>query len=188
MKDDNTKVKICDFGYAKRVYVPQSLTTLCGSLHYVAPELLKNHPYDQSADMWSVGIIIYFLLVGYLPFHSKNQDELFKIIRLGKFSFEPKYWSGISNEAKDLITKLLDVDPSTRLTATQALDSDWMSVIEENSLVSNDLSSSSVSIRRLSVVSKNSVLNKNVQWMSVKNKLNLSNITVDSIFSSIGSL
>ena len=64
--DDNTSVKICDFGYAKRVHVPQSLTTLCGSLHYVAPELLKNHPYDQSADMWSVGVIIYFLLVGYL--------------------------------------------------------------------------------------------------------------------------
>ena len=64
--DDNVSVKICDFGYAKRVHVPQSLTTLCGSLHYVAPELLKNHPYDQSADMWSVGVIIYFLLVGYL--------------------------------------------------------------------------------------------------------------------------
>ncbi|EJK74608.1 hypothetical protein THAOC_03705 [Thalassiosira oceanica] len=182
-EDDNTQVKICDFGYAKRVYMPQSLTTLCGSLHYVAPELLKNHPYDQSADMWSVGVIIYFLLVGYLPFHSKNQDELFKIIRLGKFSFEPKYWSGISKEAKDLISKLLDVDPSTRLTATQALNSDWMSVVEEKSLVSNDLSSSSVGIRRFSGVS-----NKTVQWMSKKNKLNLSNITVDSFISSLSSV
>ena len=46
--------------------MPQSLTTLCVSLHYVAPELLKNHPYDESADMWSVGVIIFFLLVGYL--------------------------------------------------------------------------------------------------------------------------
>lgn len=64
--DDNTSVKVCDFGYAKRVHMPRSLTTLCGSLHYVAPELLKNHPYDQSADMWSVGVIIYFLLAGYL--------------------------------------------------------------------------------------------------------------------------
>lgn len=66
---DNTSLKIGDFGYAKRVYVPQSLTTLCGSLHYVAPELLKNHPYDESADMWSVGVIIFFLLVGYLVSH-----------------------------------------------------------------------------------------------------------------------
>ena len=63
---DNTSVKICDFGFAKRVHMPQSLTTLCGSLHYVAPELLKNHPYDESADMWSVGVVIFFLLAGYL--------------------------------------------------------------------------------------------------------------------------
>ena len=63
---DNTMVKICDFGFAKRVHMPQSLTTLCGSLFYVAPELLKNHPYDESADMWSVGVIIFFLLAGYL--------------------------------------------------------------------------------------------------------------------------
>jgi serine/threonine protein kinase len=63
---DNTSVKICDFGFAKRVHMPQSLTTLCGSLFYVAPELLKNHPYDESADMWSVGVIIFFLLGGYL--------------------------------------------------------------------------------------------------------------------------
>ena len=46
--------------------MPQSLTTMCGSLHYVAPELLKNHPYDESVDMWSVGVVIYFLLAGYL--------------------------------------------------------------------------------------------------------------------------
>ena len=93
--DDNTSVKICDFGFAKRVHVPQSLTTLCGSKHYVAPELLKNHPYDESADMWSVGVIVYFLLSGYLPFNARDQQDLFQIIRLGKYNFESKYWAGI---------------------------------------------------------------------------------------------
>lgn len=178
-EDDNTQVKICDFGYAKRVYVPQSLTTLCGSLHYVAPELLKNHPYDQSADMWSVGVIIYFLLVGYLPFHHKNQDELFKIIRLGRFSFEPKYWGCISEEAKKVVKKMLDVDPSTRYTPAEALNSNWISVLGESSLMSNDLSSSSKGIKRFSVTAKT------VQWLVAKNKLNVSNLTVDSGLSTL---
>lgn len=177
---DNTSVKICDFGYAKRVHVPLSLSTLCGSLHYVAPELLKNHPYDESADMWSVGVIIYFLLVGYLPFHHRDQNELFKIIRLGKFSFDKKYWSKVSREATELITHLLEVDPSTRYTATQALESDWIKNIEQSRLSQHDLGSSLTAISKESTRLKSVV--KAVQWInqaSKKQNFTVSSLTVD---------
>jgi len=157
-------VKICDFGYAKRVYVPNSLTTLCGSLHYVAPELLKNHPYDESADMWSVGVVMFFLLVGYLPFHHKDQNELFKIIRLGKYIFDPSYWSGISEEAKQLITSLLDVDPTTRYSATEALESDWITNMEEELLAQHDLRNSLGGISQESTRLKG--MRRSVQWKS----------------------
>ncbi|KAL7552589.1 hypothetical protein ACHAWF_015831 [Thalassiosira exigua] len=176
-EDDYTKVKVCDFGYAKRVHMPNSLTTLCGSLHYVAPELLKNHPYDESADMWSVGVVIYFLLVGYLPFHHRDQNELFKVIRLGKYKFESKYWSKISEEAVSLIQRLLDVDPSTRLTATEALQSDWVKSVEDCPWSQNDLSASLPGIMKESLKLKTVV--KSVQWINRKQVLNFSDVTVD---------
>lgn len=173
--DDNTSVKVCDFGYAKRVYMPNSLTTLCGSLHYVAPELLKNHPYDESADMWSVGVIIYFLLAGYLPFHHKDQNELFKVIRLGKYNFDSRYWSGTTDAAKGLIKHLLEVDPSTRFSATEALSSDWIKSVEEAELARSDLSNSISRISRESTRLKSIV--RSVQWLN-KSKA-LSSLTVD---------
>jgi len=174
-KDDNTSVKVCDFGFAKRVHMPQSLTTLCGSLHYVAPELLKNHPYDESADMWSVGVVIYFLLAGYLPFHHKDQHELFKIIRLGKYNFNTQNWSGISKEATRLIEKLLEVDPSTRYTATKALESDWIKDMEDSMLEKNNLSNSLSGMKKEHSRLKSFV--RSVQWLN-KDK-HMSSLTVE---------
>ncbi|KAL3764339.1 hypothetical protein ACHAW5_003475, partial [Stephanodiscus triporus] len=174
---DNTSVKICDFGFAKRVHVPQSLTTLCGSLYYVAPELLKNHPYDESADMWSVGVIIFFLLAGYLPFHHRDQHELFKIIRLGKYSFDKKYWAEISEEATTLIVHLLDVDPSTRYSSTRALQSDWIKRMVDTMLDRHNLANSLTGISKECSRLKGVV--RSVQW-NCKNR-NLSSLTADGV-------
>eukprot|EP00581_Thalassiosira_minuscula_P012917 CAMPEP_0183719730 /NCGR_PEP_ID=MMETSP0737-20130205/12546_1 /TAXON_ID=385413 /ORGANISM="Thalassiosira miniscula, Strain CCMP1093" /LENGTH=712 /DNA_ID=CAMNT_0025949467 /DNA_START=136 /DNA_END=2274 /DNA_ORIENTATION=+ len=183
--DDNTSVKVCDFGYAKRVHMPKSLTTLCGSLHYVAPELLKNHPYDQSADIWSVGVIVYFLLAGYLPFHHRDQNELFKIIRLGKYSFDKKYWSGVSDDAIRLIMHLLDVDPTTRYTAKEALKSKWIKSVEESLLEKNDLSNSLSGISKASIRMKS--VARAVQWISKEEKKFMSSLTVDPLDSALDS-
>jgi len=182
--EDNTNVKICDFGYAKRVHVPKSLTTLCGSLHYVAPELLKNHPYDESADIWSVGVIIYFLLAGYLPFHNKDQNELFKVIRLGKYTFDSKYWSGVSTEATSLIVHLLEVDPTTRYTATQALQLDWFKNVGESLLAKRNLAKSASGISKES--SRLKSVAKSIQWLN--RSKNVSSLTVDGKTKSISSL
>ena len=108
------------------MHTPQSLTTRCGTPTYVAPEILKNIPHDESADMWSVGVIIYVLLVGYPPFMEDDQQELFRKIRTGSFEFYDEDWAHISEEAKDLIKGLLVVDPLQRLKAQDALRSPWI--------------------------------------------------------------
>jgi serine/threonine protein kinase len=117
---------VADFGFSRRVHTPQSLTTRCGTPTYVAPEILKNIPHDTQADMWSVGVIIYVLLVGYPPFMEEKQQDLFRKIRSGEFEFFHEDWEGISDEAIDLIKGLLVTDPKQRLTASQALASPWL--------------------------------------------------------------
>lgn len=109
-EDNDSAVKIADFGFAKRVFIPNSLTTQCGTPGYVAPEILEGVPYDTKADMWSVGVILYILLGGYPPFIEKNQKDLFRKIRRGQYEFHEEYWGGVSQGAKDLISSLLTVD------------------------------------------------------------------------------
>jgi serine/threonine protein kinase len=81
--------------------------------------------------MWSIGVIIYILLGGYPPFHDEDQNELFKRIKAGVYEFHAEYWSSVSEEAKDLIRKLLTVNPLERLTAQQALGHPWLLSDEE---------------------------------------------------------
>lgn len=84
---DDSAVKIADFGFAKRVQEKNSLTTQCGTPGYVAPEILEGTPYDERADMWSVGVILYILLGGYPPFIESTQRDLFRKIRKGEYEF-----------------------------------------------------------------------------------------------------
>lgn len=125
-EDDDSAVKIADFGFAKIVKEPNSLTTQCGTPGYVAPEILEGNPYDERADMWSVGVILYILLGGYPPFIESTQRDLFRKIRKGEYEFHEEYWGTVSTEAKDLISSLLTVDPTKRLSANTGLHNAWI--------------------------------------------------------------
>lgn len=121
-----TDVKITDFGYAKKVLQPNSLTTVCGTEAFVAPEIIEHNPeYDVECDVWSLGVVLFLLLGGYRPFRGEGEDCLEKI-RYGEFQFHKKYWTGVSDEAKFLIKQMLTVDVSRRITAAEALDSEWI--------------------------------------------------------------
>mmetsp|Transcript_65454 Transcript_65454/g.98718 ORF Transcript_65454/g.98718 Transcript_65454/m.98718 type:complete len:337 (+) Transcript_65454:284-1294(+) len=137
-RDDDSAVKIADFGFAKKVYEECSLTTQCGTPGYVAPEILEGTPYDQRADMWSVGVILYILLGGYPPFIESTQRDLFRKIRRGEYEFHEEYWGTVSAEAKDLISSLLTVSPKARLTADGALQNPWIRG-DDASLAKKDL-------------------------------------------------
>lgn len=122
----DTEVKITDFGYAKKVLQPNSLTTVCGTEAFVAPEIIEHNPeYDVECDVWSLGVVIFMILGGYRPFRGEGEDCLEKI-RYGEFQFHKKYWTGVSDEAKYLIKQMLTVDISRRITAAEALESDWI--------------------------------------------------------------
>jgi serine/threonine protein kinase len=124
-KDNDVKIKLSDFGLAAVVDKPNSLTALCGTTEYTAPEVFAGNGYDQRADMWSVGVILYILLGGYAPFDGPL-DELLHAIQHGLFKFHDDYWSNISSSAKSMIRSLLTVDPAQRMTAREALNCDWM--------------------------------------------------------------
>jgi serine/threonine protein kinase len=124
---------------------------------------LKNIPHDESADMWSVGVIIYVLLVGYPPFMEDDQQELFRKIRTGSFEFYAEDWAHISQEAKDLVEGLLVVDPLQRFTAQAALRSPWIRL--DDMSVSNTALTETLRVIRERRQRLRSVTNA-VMWMS----------------------
>lgn len=114
-REPGASLKLIDFGFA-RVFGNDELTTPCYTLDYAAPEILQGHNYDESCDLWSMGVIMYAMLSGHAPFHASRGDrsvaELTKRITDGKFSFEQKEWKDVSDTAKDLIkgeTKLAHI-------------------------------------------------------------------------------
>ncbi|CAI5788177.1 serine/threonine-protein kinase DCLK3 [Podarcis lilfordi] len=131
--DKTTTLKLADFGLAKQVTKP--IFTVCGTPTYVAPEILAETGYGLEVDMWATGIILYILLCGFPPFrsHERDQEELFRIIQLGHYEFLSPYWDNISAAAKDLISRLLVIDPQKRYTAQQVLQHLWIHTAGKNS-------------------------------------------------------
>jgi len=124
--DVNSVIKIIDFGVAT-LHKPgdDPLTAFAGSLRSVAPEVVKRC-YGRECDLWSVGIITYFLLIQKMPFNGQSQNEIFKKIVTGKFYYPQWAATGISEESKHFIDCLLVVDPKKRLTVRQALTHPWI--------------------------------------------------------------
>jgi serine/threonine protein kinase len=137
-ESDDSNIKIADFGFAKKVKEPNSLTTQCGTPGYVAPEILEGKSYDTQADMWSLGVIVYILLGGYPPFIEQNQRELFRKIRKGQYEFHEEYWGQVSDDAKNLIRQLLTVNPTKRYDAKGAMKNSWIGA-DASTLVGQDL-------------------------------------------------
>ena len=134
-KARDTDIKLADFGFAKRIPIVNACRTLCGTPGYLAPEILERWPsYDTKCDLWSVGVILFLLLGGYLPFEDEDKDKVFERTRNGMYELLPHCWGGVSNEAKELVTKLLTINPSKRFSAQQALNHKYMATMNEQAL------------------------------------------------------
>ena len=133
-------VKLADFGFAKTVEKKNGCRTLCGTPGYLAPEILERWPaYDVKCDVWSVGVILFLLLGGYLPFDDEDEDKVFDRTRNGQYDFRPQFWRHISNGAKDLVSQCLTINPGKRVGATQALNHEWMTTVRESELANHQV-------------------------------------------------
>ena len=121
--DENLNIKIIDFGFANVTKPGRLLETFCGSPAYAAPEMIAGQKYaGAEVDIWSIGVILYALICGYLPFDDENNARLFKLILEAEYSF-PDF---VSEGAKDLISRLLRIDPKDRLTLEQVRQHSWV--------------------------------------------------------------
>jgi len=123
MINDENEVRLIDFGLSKQSK-KKVMHTVAGTPFYMAPEVL-NENYSQKADIWSLGVLLYTLVSGYLPFQGSNNREVFTRIKGADFHFDHKEFNDISKECKDLISKLLVVDTKKRFDGLQALQHSW---------------------------------------------------------------
>uniref|UniRef100_A0A8C8F4C8 Serine/threonine-protein kinase DCLK2 n=1 Tax=Oncorhynchus tshawytscha TaxID=74940 RepID=A0A8C8F4C8_ONCTS len=124
---DGTKsLKLGDFGLATVVEGP--LHTVCGTPTYVAPEIIAEAGYGLKVDIWATGVITYILLCGFPPFRSEDnlQEDLFDQILVGRLDFPAPYWDNVTDSAKELIGRMLQVNVEARYTAQDILSHPWV--------------------------------------------------------------
>ena len=123
-KDENSPIKVIDFGMSKRFDSAHFMSEKVGTAYYISPEVLKGK-YDEKCDIWSAGVILYIIICGYPCFNGDDDDEIFAAIQKGKIYFPSPEWDNISNDVKDLIKKMC-TSPEKRLTAEQVLNETWV--------------------------------------------------------------
>lgn len=121
------QVKLADFGLCSILSGKhQSLQSYVGTLHYLAPEIIKDRNYGASVDLWACGVLVYITLSAQFPFCGDNEDEYFKHVLNQEIEFPDDQWANISDDAKDFVRGLLSKDPTKRLTADEAMKHRWV--------------------------------------------------------------
>lgn len=123
--DEDQNIKLIDFGLVAkpRGGMTDHLDTCCGSPAYAAPELISGFPYHgNEVDLWSMGVLLYALLCGFLPFDDENTFKLYKLIQKGEY--EVPEW--LSPGSARILSQLLQVNPKKRVTIKQLLNHEWM--------------------------------------------------------------
>ena len=128
----NNPLKIIDFGLSQEININKILSSKVGTAYYVSPEILQGK-YSEKCDVWAAGVILYVLLSGEPPFNGPSDGVIYSKIRQFKFNFPEKRWSKISNDAKDLLSKML-VPEAQRLSASQVLEHPWFQLVKDNKI------------------------------------------------------
>ena len=123
-KNENSPIKVIDFGMSVIYKDNDCMYERVGTAYYIAPEVLDGF-YDEKCDIWSAGIILYILLCGYPPFNGDDDDEIMKAVKTKIFSYPEEEWNSVSDDAKNLINRIL-VDGNIRPNAQEILNDSWV--------------------------------------------------------------
>ena len=131
-----TTVKITDFGLARRLPHDSDVITcdLEGAPLYLAPETILADPIGTAVDIWACGVILFLLLVGYPPFWQNDDRKLMSMIVEGRYNMAARYWDQVSDDATDLVKRMLVVHPHKRVTAVKALNHPWITDFVETDI------------------------------------------------------
>uniref|UniRef100_A0A7S1XET4 Calmodulin n=1 Tax=Compsopogon caeruleus TaxID=31354 RepID=A0A7S1XET4_9RHOD len=124
---ETSSLKLTDFGLSTLMPKDSMCTEIVGTPVYIAPEVLKAK-YNEKADIWSCGCILYILLSGKLPFYGDNEREELRATLAGKYDLEKHPWPTISDGAKDVVRQMLTMDPAMRPSAAMLLEHRWVRV------------------------------------------------------------
>mmetsp|Transcript_5560 Transcript_5560/g.10446 ORF Transcript_5560/g.10446 Transcript_5560/m.10446 type:complete len:498 (-) Transcript_5560:91-1584(-) len=120
----NNHLRLIDFGFSQR-WDPDTVMALsCGTLGYVAPDVLR-HSYTTKCDTWSLGVIVFILLFGYMPFNGPEKEQMRAIMK-GEYEVREKMWERVPEPAQDFVKRLLMLDPEKRLSAEAAMQHPWV--------------------------------------------------------------
>jgi len=142
MIGDDGHLKLIDFGLSEQMN-DQKLIGKCGSPYYVAPEVLKGE-YGLGWDIWSVGIILFLLLSGYIPFNGETTKKILNKVKTGNIVYDKKKWAKISEDGQDLVKNMLQTDWEKRFTAKQCLEHKWFKTVQKNKDKSEDMMDKSI--------------------------------------------
>ncbi|KAJ2949058.1 hypothetical protein O0L34_g5998 [Tuta absoluta] len=181
-KEEDSLVKITDFGLSKLVGEHTFMKTMCGTPLYLAPEVLRANGqrcYGHEVDVWSLGVIFFICLVGYLPFSQDYKElSLHEQILCGRYRFSAAHWRGVSLQAKLLMKRMLTVNVARRITLDQILDHAWMQDTEVIQRVEMLLSASAHTFQVNKTFSQLTVSSASDQENRATDNLTRDNLTV----------
>ena len=165
---EDNKIKLCDFGWAKELTL-ENRSTFCGTVEYMAPEIVENENYDYGVDIWSLGILLYELLYGHSPFKANNTKNVILNIKSHELTLDDKK-KNISNSCKDLIKKLLNNNPQKRYKIKDILEHPFIKMHSEKYLSTHKKKSTSELNEENDKVFE--IKRANTKYFSSKNQLN----------------
>lgn len=193
-KTNEIFIKIIDFGTS--IYIKnEPLTQELGTIYYIAPEVFKNN-YNEKADIWSCGIILYTMLCGHPPFRGNKEEDIKNKILRSKLEFPSKEWTKVSREAVYYVTDLLTYDFSKRPSAEQSLNNPWLvrmlmsdtaedNILGENIILNMNKFHSAVTLQKASLAFITNHFGQNEELKRLKSEFDKIDINKDGVLSKV---